>query len=153
MCLQPHPHLLFSVACEKNTSLPDGDKEVSHCSTDFQFPHDLGCCCLSFHGLIGICVSSLEKCLFKFFVHLILFCGCTHDIWKFPGQGLNLSRTCNLCHSCSNAGSLNHRAGLGIKPTAPCNWRGCCWILNALCQSRNSPLSILKWNCFSVDEL
>ena len=31
----------------------------------------------------------------------------THGIWKFPGQGLNLSCTCDLHHSCSNAGSFN----------------------------------------------
>ena len=33
---------------------------------------------------------------------------CIHGIWKFPGQGSNLSYSCSLCHSCSNAGSLTH---------------------------------------------
>ena len=33
---------------------------------------------------------------------LFLKNGCTHGIWKFPSQGLNLSCSC----SCSNAGSL-----------------------------------------------
>ena len=41
------------------------------------------------------------------------FNGCTHSIWKFPGQGLNLSCSCDLCCSCSQAGSFNlqHWAG------------------------------------------
>ena len=39
------------------------------------------------------------------FIHL--FNGCTRDIWKFLGQGLNLSLSCDLCHSCSNAGFFN----------------------------------------------
>ena len=29
-----------------------------------------------------------------------------HSIWKFLGQGQNLSRICNLSHSCGNARSL-----------------------------------------------
>ena len=35
------------------------------------------------------------------------FNGHTHGIWKFPGQGLNLSHSYNQCHSCSNARSFN----------------------------------------------
>ena len=38
---------------------------------------------------------------------------------EFLGQGLNLSWSCNLHHSCSNAGSLTHCAGLGIEPLLP----------------------------------
>ena len=34
------------------------------------------------------------------------FNGCTCSIWKFLGQGLNPSCTCNLCRSCDNAGSF-----------------------------------------------
>ena len=36
--------------------------------------------------------------------------GCTHDMWKFPGQGLNPS------HSCNNGGSLTHYLGPRIEP-------------------------------------
>ena len=36
--------------------------------------------------------------------------------WKFLGQGLNLSPSCDLCLSCSNTRSLTHCAGPGIKP-------------------------------------
>ena len=30
----------------------------------------------------------------------------TRGIWTFPGQGLNSSRSCNVCHSSGNARSL-----------------------------------------------
>ena len=46
----------------------------------------------------------------------------TCGIWKLPGQGLNLSQSCNLRHirhSCSNAGSLSYCTGLGIEPALP----------------------------------
>ena len=41
----------------------------------------------------------------------------TPGTWKFQGQGLNPSHNHELHHSCSNARSLTHGAGLGIKPT------------------------------------
>ena len=43
-------------------------------------------------------------------------CGCTYNTWKFLGQGLIPSRSCDLCHSCGNAGPFNHCVGSGIKP-------------------------------------
>ena len=49
---------------------------------------------------------------------LFFFCH-THFIWKFPGQGLKLSRLCDLCHSCSIAGSLTHCSRPGIEPATP----------------------------------
>ena len=45
---------------------------------------------------------SLSLSLFFFFFCYI------QDIWKFLGQGSNLSCGCDLCHSCSNARSLTH---------------------------------------------
>lgn len=45
-----------------------------------------------------------------FFVSFLL------GIWKFPGQGWTLSCRCNLCHNCSNTGSLTHCAIPGIEP-------------------------------------
>ena len=47
------------------------------------------------------------------------FYDCTNGIWKFPGQGSNPTWSCNLCHSYSNAKSLNHCAKLGMKPSNP----------------------------------
>ena len=37
----------------------------------------------------------------------------TYSMWTFLGQGFNLSHSCDLCHSCGNAGSFNplHQAG------------------------------------------
>ena len=34
-----------------------------------------------------------------------LFFSHTCSLWKFPGQALNLSCSCSLCHSYRNAGS------------------------------------------------
>ena len=45
------------------------------------------------------------KIFFNFY--FFKFYGCTHDIRKFLGQGLNLSHSCNLCHSWGNARSFN----------------------------------------------
>ena len=36
------------------------------------------------------------------------FFGCTYSIWKFPGQGLNLSCSCKLCHSRGDVRSSTH---------------------------------------------
>ena len=38
---------------------------------------------------------------------------------EFQGQGSDPSRICDLHHSCGNATSLTHCAGLGIKPVVP----------------------------------
>ena len=65
----------------------------------------------------------------------------TPDIWKFPGQGWNLSHSCDLCHNSGNTGSLTHCAGLRIEP-APQQQLELLqrqhWILNPLCHSGNS---------------
>ena len=37
----------------------------------------------------------------------MFFYGCTHKIWKFPGQRLNPSHNCNLRHSYGNTQSFN----------------------------------------------
>ena len=72
-------------------------------------------------------------------------------IWKFPGQGLNLSCSCWLTpqpqHHCiqatsityaaawGNSGSLTHRFRLGIEPASSCTL---CQVLNPLSQNGNS---------------
>lgn len=43
----------------------------------------------------------------------------THGIWKFPAQRSDQSHSCNLRHSCSNAGSLSHGTRSRIEPTLP----------------------------------
>ena len=58
-------------------------------------------------------------------------------MWAILGQGLNLSHSCNLCHSYGNDGFLNTL----LQGLTPCLWRvpSCySWILDPLCHSRNS---------------
>ena len=83
--------------------------------------------------------KSITSCCIQLFWPIDLFffflSGRTCSIWKFPGQGSNLSHRCNLYHSCSDDGSLTHCTELGIEP----NNRSCCsWTLNPLCHSGNS---------------
>ena len=68
--------------------------------------------------LLLIIISSLfsSRPLFLFLVPLFIyffFFRCTRGIWNFPGHVLNLSQSCDLCHSCSNAGSLTHGKAVG----------------------------------------
>ena len=65
-----------------------------------------------------------------FFFSLCWNCG----LWKFPGQELNLSHSCNLHHSWGSDGSLTHCAGLGIKLTLLQRHHQ----ILKLCHSRNS---------------
>ena len=81
------------------------------------------------------------------FCLLVGWFGCTHGVCKFPGQGLNLSCSWDLCHSCGNARSLTHCAGRGIEPVIhqpPKPLQRQCRILNPLCHSGNS-YSIVYW--------
>ena len=65
---------------------------------------------------------------------LIYFCH-TSVIWTFLCQGMNLSHCCNLCHRCSNNGSLTHYTELGIESSVT---KRQCQILNLLCHDGNS---------------
>ena len=49
----------------------------------------------------------------------------TCSMYKFLGQGLNPSSSCNLCHSCGNVRSFAHCAGPGIEPAL---WQSQHWI-------------------------
>ena len=67
--------------------------------------------------LLWIYFSGVFFCFCFCFLYLIClliyFHGCTHDIWKFSGQGLNLNHGSNLWCSCGNTGSLNPRCQVG----------------------------------------
>ena len=65
--------------------------------------------CLSILNVIVFFMVNQNFCLFR-----NIFINCIYGIWKFPGQGSNLSHSCSLCHSCGNTGSLAHCAVLGI---------------------------------------
>ena len=51
----------------------------------------------------------------------LFFYGHTWGIWKFLGQRLISSHSCDLCGSCGNTGSFNPLTRPGIKPT-PLQW-------------------------------
>ena len=53
---------------------------------------------------------------FGFVFVFALLCWLHHGIWKFLGQGWNLSHSCNLLHSCSSPGSLTHCVIVGTPP-------------------------------------
>ena len=69
------------------------------------------------------------------FLSFFFFFLATPMPYKFPGQGLNQTHSCNLHHSCSNARSLVYCARLGIGPVLPQRQHQ---ILSLLCHSGNS---------------
>ena len=103
----PHPlqHLLLAdLDCRHS----DWCEVVPHCGFDLHFSNNERCWA-SFHVLISICMSSLEKCLFRSFYHfliglfvfLVLSCmSCLYILaekvmaphssvlaWRIPGTG------------------------------------------------------------------
>lgn len=72
--------------------------------------------CSGLHQALGI-LSTLQlpeqvkmwlTCNVQSHWNFFLFvCLLHHGIWKFPGEGLNMSHSFNPHHSCGNAGSLN----------------------------------------------
>ena len=80
-----------------------------------------------------------------------LFC-CGHicSIWKFPGQELNPSCSCDLHHSCSHTGSLTHCTRLGIEPVPLQQLELLQWLLNLLYHFENSSLSFSLCICIYV---
>ena len=64
------------------------------------------CCLVQSNG--ANCFQVFSQYLIYLFMYLCiyLFFASTHSIWKFLGQGSNLSCSWDLRHSCSNAGSL-----------------------------------------------
>ena len=84
---------------------------------------------LVWRGFSGLC--SLQLCGWILLPHWIMhssttaffsfffFSGHTHGTWKFPGQGSNLSWSCNLCYSCCNARLFKPCTRPGIKLAPP----------------------------------
>ena len=56
--------------------------------------------------------------LFYFYFLFFLLFLATPWLMEFPGQRLNPSQSCDLCHSCGNTRSLTLCAGPVIKPTS-----------------------------------
>ena len=69
----------------------------------------------SSRGKKGSIQNNLEKNILTWFLSVILllffFYGPTQGIWKFLGQGLNVSYSCLLHYSCSNVKSFNLLCG------------------------------------------
>ena len=81
--------------------------------------------------------------IFKSSPHPPFFFPCTRSIWKLPGQGLNLSHSCDLRHSCGNAGSFNPlHCAWDRTPHLHSDLSCYNQILNPLCHSRNSSICI-----------
>ena len=57
--------------------------------------------------VLSFSMHFLKKSRFAF-VCLLFFFGCIRGIWRFLGQGMNLSHSFDLHHRCSNTGSLSH---------------------------------------------
>ena len=82
-------------------------------------------------------------CIFHHTFNLIyfnFFYGLTLSIWKFLGQGLNLSHSCELHCSCGNSRSFNplHRPSWRLNLHLCSDPMHCSWILNPQHHSRNS---------------
>ena len=85
---------------------------------------------------------SLSHLLFYFYIF-----GCNFGLWKFPGQGSNLSCSCNLRQSCSNTGFLTPCAGPEMEPMLQCQLKPLQRqqrILHRLCHSRNAFISSFR---------
>ena len=86
-------------------------------------------------------LESIPSSFFFLFFFFFFFFSCTCSIWMFPGQGSNLSCSCDICHSCNNTRSLTHRTGSGTESML---LQRQCRILNLLCYIGNSPSSFLS---------
>ena len=83
----------------------------------------------------------IQSCKYFLKVFFFFFLDCTCSIWKLAGQGLNLSHSFEVHHSCCNTGFLTHYTRLGIWPKLLQRQRR---ILNLLRHSWNS-LSFVFW--------
>ena len=95
---------------------------------------------------LDFCIGFILFCILFYFIlfHFISFFGNTHGIWKFLGQGLNLSRSCHLCHSWGNRESSNplHRAGDGTHASTV-SWAAEVGFLTH-CATMGTPIYILN---------
>ena len=89
---------------------------------------------LNFFFNFTSCILKSQELILVLKIPFFFFLGHTHGFWKFPGQGSNLRRGCDPCHSYSNAKSLIYCTRPEAEPTSPSQ----CRILNPLHHSGNS---------------
>ena len=85
---------------------------ISSSSMSFFLVEEILVSCLLDHG-IYIYIYTHTHTHVKIYTY---FNDCSYGIWKFSGQGLNLSCSCDLCHSCGNASPFTQCTGPGIEP-------------------------------------
>ena len=67
-----------------------------------------------YYQSLHLSADSSNWSIFQCQLSSLYFYGCTCGIWKFLGQGLNPSHSCDLSHSCGNIRSfLIHCTGYG----------------------------------------
>ena len=79
-------------------------------SYQFSWPNCYFCCYI---------FTSVQSLILFFCIFFFFFNGHTCNIWKFLGQGLNLSCSSNLHHNCGNALSLSQYARAGTESMPP----------------------------------
>ena len=92
----PFLHTLSSICYWRlfNDGHSDWCEVVSHGSFDLQFSNNHRCGAF-FHVLVGICISSLEKCLFRSFAHfsigfwLFLLLSCINCLYILENKSLS----------------------------------------------------------------
>ena len=100
---------------------------------------------INYTNLLLILLSFLalfqcEQHTHNIIIRFLCICISYDTLWRYPIYASlwiywwSPSHSCNLCHSCSNAGSLTHCTGPGIKPRTPQRQHG---ILNLLHHSRD----------------
>ena len=94
----------------------------------------------------GTCEISYPFINFFSFIIFIFFLAALRHM-EFPGQGSDLSCSCDLSCICSNARSLTHCAGPGIEPVSQSAPK---MPAIPLCQSRNSHKFFFFFGLFKV---
>lgn len=93
------------------------------------------------------------------FVFVFVFFGPAHDMWKFPGKGLNLRHGSNMSHYSDNARSLTPCATWEFKVVSfyPCEFLNPSQVQQrspeALHQVKGSGEADLEHSCMSLREI
>ena len=95
------------------------------------------------------CIAEMNNIVNQLYVNKVIFLWLRPHIWKFLGQWLNPSHSCNLWCKCSNARSFNRGLNLHVS-SDPSH---CSWIPNPLSPSKNSNNFFFKWTKMSSQRM